>query len=243
MLAGLTYRGVRFKPFPPNALKPMDIKNSISVAALIAAVLIPNASAGTNGFYAPYFRGVAGTEVAGWERFTSGYNVANQPDMSGSNTGTRATLTQLDPVGAVLGSGNIYVGVGGAGNFSLRYASLQPIAQISFQIRTLGTEIDYSGLRLNYLSSEKPVSLGGTPTTLAIAPSQGFPGNNISLAYTWNITDPGVNDITLNFKATGEHLSLDSMTLDVLPSTVPEPGTWALSGLGWSAWAVASRKR
>jgi hypothetical protein len=221
----------------------MDIKNSISVAALIAAVLIPNASAGTNGFYAPYFRGVAGTEVAGWERFTSGYNVANQPDMSGSNTGTRATLTQLDPVGAVLGSGNIYVGVGGAGNFSLRYASLQPIAQISFQIRTLGTEIDYSGLRLNYLSSEKPVSLGGTPTTLAIAPSQGFPGNNISLAYTWNITDPGVNDITLNFKATGEHLSLDAMTLDVLPSTVPEPGTWALAGLGLAAWAVASRKR
>jgi len=186
---------------------------------------------------------VAGTEVAGWERFTSGYNVANQPDMSGSNTGTRATLTQLDPVGAVLGSGNIYVGVGGAGNFSLRYASLQPIAQISFQIRTLGTEIDYSGLRLNYLSSEKPVSLGGTPTTLAIAPSQGFPGNNISLAYTWNITDPGVNDITLNFKATGEHLSLDAMTLDVLPSTVPEPGTWALAGLGLAAWAVASRKR
>ena len=221
----------------------MDIKNSISVAALIAAVLIPNASAGTNGFYAPYFRGVAGTEVAGWERFTSGYNVANQPDMSGSNTGTRATLTQLDPVGAVLGSGNIYVGVGGAGNFSLRYASLQPIAQISFQIRTLGTEIDYSGLRLNYLSSEKPVSLGGTPTTLAIAPAQGFPGNNISLAYTWNITDPGVNDITLNFKATGEHLSLDAMTLDVLPSTVPEPGTWALAGLGLAAWAVASRKR
>ena len=243
MLAILTYRGFRFRPFLPNALKPMDIKNSISVAALIAAVLIPNASAGTNGFYAPYFRGVAGTEVAGWERFTSGYNVANQPDMSGSNTGTRATLTQLDPVGAVLGSGNIYVGVGGAGNFSLRYASLQPIAQISFQIRTLGTEIDYSGLRLNYLSSEKPVSLGGTPTTLAIAPSQGFPGNNISLAYTWNITDPGVNDITLNFKATGEHLSLDAMTLDVLPSTVPEPGTWALAGLGLAAWAVASRKR
>jgi len=146
----------------------MDIQKSFFAAALVAATLIPNASAGTNGFYAPYFRGVAGTEVAGWDRFSSGYNVANQPDMSGFNTGSRATLTQLDPVGAVLGSGNIYVGVGGTANFNLRYASLQPIAQISFQIRTLGTEIDYSGLRLNYVSQSKSVSLGGTPTTLAI---------------------------------------------------------------------------
>jgi len=221
----------------------MEIQKSISVAALAAAILTPSLSAGTNGFYAPYFRGVAGTDVAGWDRFTSGYNVANQPDMSGSNTGTRATLTQLDPVGAVLGSGNIYVGVGGAGNFSLRYTGLEPIAQISFQVRTLGTEIDYSGLRLNYVSADKPFSIGGTPTTLATSPSQGFPGNNISLAYTWLLTDPGVKDFTLDFKATGEHLSLDAITLDVMPSTVPEPGTWALAGLGLAAWAMVARRR
>ena len=146
-------------------------------------------------------------------------------------------------MGAVLGSGNIYVGVGGAGNFKLNYSSLQPIAQISFQIRTLGTEIDYSGLRLNYVSQDKPVSLSGTPTTLAISPSQGFPGNNISLAYTWNVSDPGVKDFNLTFKATGEHLSLDSMTLDVMPTTVPEPGTWALAGLGLAAWALVTRRR
>lgn len=221
----------------------MDIQKSFFAAALVAATLIPNTSAATNGFYAPYFRGVAGTEVAGWERFSSGYNVANQPDMSGSNMGSRATLTQLDPVGAVLGSGNIYVGVGGAGNFKLNYSGLQPIAQISFQIRTLGTEIDYSGLRLNYISQDKPVSLEGTPSTLAVSPSQGFPGNNISLAYSWNISDPGVNDFNLTFKATGEHLSLDAMTLDVMPTTVPEPGTWALAGLGLAAWALVTRRR
>jgi len=220
----------------------MDILKTTSAIGLLTAALIPTVSAGTNGFYVPYFRGVPGTEVAGWERFTSGYNVANQPDMAGSNTGTRATLTQLDPVGAVLGSGNIYVGVGGAGNFNLRYVSLAPIAQISFQIRTLGTEIDYNGLRLNYLSQENPVSLGGTPTTLAISPSQGFPGNNISLGYTWNITDPGVNDFTLTFKATGEHLSLDSITLDVMPTTVPEPTTWALAGLGLVAVAATTAR-
>jgi len=230
--------GIGAKPH----LSTMDIMRTSSVAALLTAALIPTVSAGTNGFYAPYFRGVPGTEVAGWERFTSGYNVANQPDMAGSNTGTRATLTQLDPAGTVLGSGNIYVGVGGSGTFNLHYVSLAPIAQISFQVRTLGTEIDYPGLRLNYLSQEKPVSLGGTPTVLATAPSQGFPGNNISLGYTWNITDPGVNDFTLSFKATGEHLSLDSITLDVMPTTVPEPGTWALAGLGLAAIAVITAR-
>jgi len=221
----------------------MNIQKSLPAATLLTAWTILSASAGTNGFYAPYFRGVAGTDVAGWERFTSGYNVANQPDMAGSNTGTRATLTQLDPVGAVLGSGNIYVGVGGAANFNLTYSGIAPVGQVSFQIRTLGTEIDYPGLRLNYLSADKPVSLGGTPTTLAIAPSQGFPGNNISLAYTWNITDPGVKDFSLTFKSTGEHLSLDSITLDVLPTTVPEPTTWALTGLGLVAGALAIRRR
>jgi hypothetical protein len=72
----------------------MDIQKSFFTAALVAATLTLNSLAATNGFYAPYFRGVAGTEVAGWERFSSGYNVANQPDMSGSNMGSRATLTQ-----------------------------------------------------------------------------------------------------------------------------------------------------
>ena len=128
----------------------MNLHEFLPSTALLVALTIPSASAATNGFFAPFFRGVPGTDVAGWERFTSGYNVANPPDMAGSNTGARATLTQLDPVGAVLGSGNIYVGVGGAAHFNLAYSSLAPVGQISLQIRTLGTEIDH-----------RPYSAGG----------------------------------------------------------------------------------
>lgn len=216
---------------------------NLKLATLAAALIVPSAIAATNGFYAPYFRGISGTDVAGWDRFTSGSATANQPDLTGSNTGTRATITQLDPVGAVLGSGNIYVGIGGTANVRVDYSSLAPVGQIVFQVRTLGTEMDYSGLRLNFVSGGQAVSLPGSANTLDAAPAQGFPGQNISLGYSWIISDPSVTSFNITFRATGEHLSLDSATLDVLPTTVPEPATWALGVLGIGSLAFAIRRR
>jgi hypothetical protein len=221
----------------------MNLRNAI-VAGMTAGALTTAATAATNGFYAPYFRGVPGTDVAGWDRFTSGSATANQPDLPGSNTGTRASITQLDPVGAVLGSGNIYVGIGGAANVRIDYSSLNPVGEVFLQIRTLGTEMNYAGLRLNYTTGSGPVSVGANPFVLAAVPSQGFPGQNISLGYNWTINDPTVTAFNVSFLATGEHLSLDAVTLDVLPvGAVPEPSTWALGIFGLGAIAVAIRRR
>lgn len=220
-------------------MKMMNLK----LATIAAVALIPSAIAGTNGFYAPNFRGVPGTDVAGWERFTSGNTTPNLPDMPGATTGTRASVTQLDPVGAVLGSGNIYVGVGGTAQIRVDYSSLEPVGQIVLQVRTLGTEIDYSGLRLNFQSGGEAVSLPGSRTVLEAAPAQGFPGQNISLGYSWIISDPSVTAFNVTFSATGEHLSLDSMTLDVRPTSVPEPSTWAMGIAGLGAFAFALRRR
>lgn len=221
----------------------MNLRNAI-VAGITAGVLTTAATAATNGFYAPYFRGVPGTDVAGWERFTSGSATANQPDLAGSNTGTRASITQLDPVGTVLGSGNIYVGIGGAANVRIDYSSLEPVGEVFLQIRTLGTEMNYSGLRINYTTGSGPVSVGATPMVLDAAPAQGFPGQNISLGYVWTLNDPSVTGFNVTFQATGEHLSLDAVTLDVLPvGAVPEPSTWALGALGIAAMTLAARRR
>jgi MYXO-CTERM domain-containing protein len=220
----------------------MNLKNLIATG-LVGASLTPVLVAGTNGFYAPYFRGVPGTDVAGWERFTSGSASANLPDVAGSNTGARAGVTQLDPVGAVLGSGNIYVGIGGAARVRVDYSSLTPIGEVFLQVRTLGTEMDYSALRLNYTTSGGAVSVAGNPFVLDAAPAQGFPGQNISLGYNWTITDPSVTGFNVTFAATGEHLSLDSITLDVLPiNAVPEPSTWALGVIGLGALALVRRR-
>lgn len=221
----------------------MTLKHAL-VAGAVAGLMATSASASTNGFFAPYFRGVPGIDTAGFERFTSGAATANQPDMPGSTSGTRATVTQLDPVGAVLGSGNIYVGIGGAANVRVDYSSLNPVSEIFFQVRTLGTEMDYSGLRLNYVGSGGAVSVAGNPVVLDAVPAQGFPGQNISLSYVWRINDPTVNAFNVTFRATGEHLSLDAVTLDVLPlNAVPEPSTWALGALGLGAVAFAARRR
>jgi hypothetical protein len=146
--------------------------------------------------------------------------------------------------GAVLGSGNIYVGIGGAANVRIDYSSLAPVGEVFLQIRTLGTEMNYAGLRLNYTSGSGPVSVGANPFVLAAVPSQGFPGQNISLGYNWTINDPTVTAFNVSFQATSEHLSLDAVTLDVLPvGAVPEPSTWALGIFGLGAIAVAIRRR
>ena len=220
----------------------MNLKKLIC-SGLFAGLVIPTAFADTNGFYAPYFRGVPGTDVAGWDRFTTGAGGANLPDLSGSTTGSRASITQLDPVGVVLGSGNIYVGFGGSSRVRVDYSSLTPIGEVFLQVRTQGTEMDYSALRLNYTGSGGAVSIGGSPFVLAAAPTPGLPGQNISLGYNWTITDPSVTGFNVTFNATGEHLSLDSLTLDVLPiNAVPEPSTWALGALGLGVLAWAGRR-
>ena len=203
---------------------------------LLAAGL---ATAATNGFYVPSFRGTPGSSVAGWDQFTVGVGApGNRPDLAGS-TATPARLTQFDPAGFVTGGGNIY-NQPNASVFSVTYNVGTPVDQVVFQTRSVGAELDYSSVQLSYAGGAAP--LLGIRTELERGPFVGQgPGAIVSSAWTWSLAGLGASDLTISFRAAEPSLSFDSATLDV--KTVPEPGTWALLVTGMAVGWGLSRRR
>jgi hypothetical protein len=219
----------------------MNLSSLRIPAALLAATVVT--SAATNGFFVPSYRGGSGTTAAGWDRFSVGTNspAGNAPDMAGSTTGP--ALRQFSPAGQVLGSGNIYVPA--PSDFRLSFSSAEPLGQVVFQVRTLGTELDYSSIRLSYMLNGQETLLGANRSELDRAPAVGFPGANVSSAYTWDVSALDVSGFTITFRSNEPHVSLDSVTLDTISRTalIPEPGTYALGITGVAALLVASRRR
>ncbi len=217
-----------------NAMKP-TLLIAVALSCSSAASLLANSSF----FVAPSFRGQANTDFAGWELFTSATG-PNNPDVAGSDA--IATFTQTSGSGFVTGGGvgNIYVGPPPAvGSYRVSYDGASAIDSVVFQVRTLGLELDYSSISLNYGSG----SLGApTRTELERAASQGGPGAvSVSSSWTWNLTGLNASDVTITFNAANSDVSLDAAQLDV--AAVPEPETWAMiSGAGLLAFAVWRRR-
>lgn len=199
-----------------------------------------SASAGTNGFFVPTFRGQPGSAFAGWESFTVSIgNPGNKGDFAGSTPS--ATLFQKAPGALILGSGNIYNGADKS-LFEIRYASSEPIADVYLQVRTLGTELDYSSVRLFAWTD----SLSAPRTELdrlAFGPPPPAPGSGsgVSSFWAWDLTGLDATAVAVTFNAADINLSLDSATLDV--RVVPEPGALALGLLGLATLGVLQRRR
>ena len=200
----------------------------------VAALAVQGA---TNGFYVPTFRGEAGSADAGWDRFTVGVGApGNTPDLLGS-TATGARLTQLEPQAFVTGSGNIY-NQDGISSFSINYTAGASISAVVFQARAIGTELDYSSVRLNYAGG----NLVGAYAELERAPFVGQgPGAIVSSAWTWDLSGLNASEFTITLAAAGPSVSFDSATLDV--RTIPEPGTWALLLCGLAGGGLLLRQR
>ena len=202
------------------------------------------AQAGTNGFIVPTFRGQSGALFSGWERFTvsTDNGVGNSPDLACS--AAPATLIQLDPNAIITGTGNIYNQTA-LSLFEIRDTSPATLDKLVLQIRTAGTELDYSSLKLTINAQVVP-----TPTRTELdrvafgVPNTPGSGSFVSSLWTWDLaglgTGPGTYRIT--FGAADPSLSFDSATLDTIPS-VPEPGTFALMGVGVAALAVSRFRR
>jgi len=208
-----------------------------AVRAVLAASVSVSVSAGTNGFYAPFYRGMTESQVAGWERFTVPVNGAgNLPDIAGSNANAR--LTQTEPNAALTLGGNIY-NQAHLSDFRIDFTGSQPVGLVDFQVRTIGLELDYSSVALTYVVDGVLQTIGASRTELdrvLLGPPGMGGGASVSSAWQWDISSAGVSTFGIQFKAADVSVSLDSATVDTLSKTqtalVPEPSTWALGAVG-----------
>jgi hypothetical protein len=168
------------------------------------------ATAGTNGFIVPLFRGVANSEAGFWEVFSVPVGTpGNLPDQSG--TITSAVLTQSETNAFLTGSGNLYNATG-ISAFSVTDAASFTLGTVVLQTRTIGSELAYGSMSLVY-SNETGVHAVAPMFRYELnrAVSQGY---SVSSIWQWNLTGFGVSNYTIAFTAGGPSLSFDSMTLD-----------------------------
>ncbi|MGE3310774.1 MAG: hypothetical protein AB7O66_12460 [Limisphaerales bacterium] len=213
--------------------------NVLSLLGVITAAGVLAASAATDGFTIPAFRGQPGATYDGWENFTVSIgNPGNKGDLAGSSLS--ATLFQTAPGALVLGSGNIYNGTE-ASRFEIRYAGTEPISDVFLQVRSLGTELNYESVRL-FAWTE---SLGAPRTELdrvAFGPPPPAPGSGfgVSSLWAWDLTGLDATSFAIAFDAAEINLSLDSATLDV--NVVPEPSPMVLGALGLALLGLFRRR-
>ena len=200
-----------------------------SLAVLVAGSLFAGfpvyVTASQDGFTTPSWRGTPGSEFHGWEMFTvaDDNGVGNAPDQAGSAAG--AFLVQHAADAFLTSSGNIY-NPAGISSFTVRDTSAEPLGLVVFQARSLGSELDYSSVRLSYDAEAGTQFL----STLRSENDRGIVlGASVSSQWEWDLTGLGVSSYAISFTAGGTSLSFDSATLDTRSTnTVPEPSTWAL---------------
>ncbi|HMM77454.1 MAG TPA: hypothetical protein PJ986_17255 [Gammaproteobacteria bacterium] len=194
-------------------------------------------------------RGDVGSFYAGWDLSTDVADpgvIDNSPDLlastligGGTTAGPAVASIGAGPFrvaeqpvsGAfIISSGNIYnptaatsfvVDVGGA-------ASAGPV-RVALQVRTLGNELDYAGVRVNGV-------LAAAYTELGREPFPGPGGSTVDSLFVWTLA-AGADLYSFTFNAAQSSMSLDALTVDVAPVPLPAPIVLLGSAVaGLAAW-------
>ncbi|MCI0747035.1 MAG: hypothetical protein L0Y58_16650 [Verrucomicrobia subdivision 3 bacterium] len=184
-----------------------------------ALCLARSAHAGTNGFVVPFFRGSANSEAGYWETFTAPVgSPGNLPDRAGATTD--AVLSQSQTNAFLTGSGNIY-NLEGVSAFTVSDATPFMVGTVVLQTRTLGTELDYGSMSLQYSDGAGTRSLAPLARYELNRGSQPGLGATVSSLWQWDLSGLGVTNYWLSFRAAGPSTSFDSMTLDTSAQFAP----------------------
>ena len=205
------------------------MKSRVVASAVASVCAASSAWAGLVNPLVPSWRNAPNTMFMGWESFTSAYAGPNAADMAGSST--LASLFNFAPTSTLTGSGNIYSGFGSLAVMIMGGVTSAPRnpTQVVLNIATSGAgAINDASVALT-LFDNSGNSRRLTPSTTEVRSSAassggGFPGNDITVAYSWTVPDLVWNCTRwqVDFGSTGIHTSLDAVSLDM--NLVPGPG-------------------
>jgi hypothetical protein len=177
--------------------------------------------AGTNGFSVPFFRGAPNSEAGYWENLSVAAGPpGNLADRPGSTTG--ALLTQHQTNAILTSTFNLY-NPSDVSDFTLDDSTPFVLGTVVLQARTLGSELDYGSVHLNYSDAAGLHALSPL-FRLERDRSAGF-GATVSSLWQWDLAGLGITNYSISFKAADSSLSFDSMTLDTwneFAKAVPE---------------------
>jgi len=219
---------------------------SLVTVALIVGALV--AEPATAAFVTPvendprfgWSRNAANSTYQEWDVFTDAEGApGNSPDVGNFNPNGTANLQQTEAGAFLTGGGNIY-SFSAATKFVVDVpdydlANSQSSTLVA-QFRTLGTELDYTSIRL---TPDGGTALAPTSAQeLERVPLGGFGGSQVDYLARWVV--PGnASGYTLNFGASGSSMSLDRIAIDTF-TAVPEPASMGL--LAASAMALLARR-
>lgn len=182
----------------------------------------------------------AGSAYAQWDGFTSatGWNSPSTTATAGGSFAADAPAWGLrDASGGsfVTGTGNLYNPFGplqaeiAVPQFGLGAGA---VTTVILQIRTQGTEIDLSTVRIGEAAAVEVVEL----SRVALG---GFGGYDVETLLRFELVG-NPSGYAIRFDAQGPHMSLDAVAVDTFTQVVPGPGALAAClALG----AVRSRRR